>query len=222
MSRSTQIKICGIKAAATLEFTIEAGANLVGFVNFSKSPRHVEIEQIAKLIELTPQNISSVVLLVNPDFERVKEFSALKPDFIQLHGNETPQFINRINKELGQKILKALPVGGPKDLGTIDLFASSHAHILLDAKPPKDATRPGGLGETFDWNLLDKINPEQDYFLSGGLNCDNVYGAIEQLRPLGVDVSSGVESSPGQKDARLITKFITNVRLADKNHALAQ
>ncbi len=216
MPHQTLIKICGIKDASILACCVEAGADMLGFMHFAKSPRHLEIEKIAELIKLTPKNISSVVVLVDPDFELVKEISALKPGFIQLHGDETTGFIRDIISKLGQPVIKALPIGSKSDLKAVTLFAAVTSHILLDAKPPKNASRPGGLGQKFDWNLLAGRNHQYEFLLSGGLTPENVAEAIRQVRPMGIDISSGVESDPGIKDPAMIKEFIANVRKLDK------
>lgn len=222
MSRPTMIKICGIKDASILSHALKSGVDFVGFMHFSKSPRHLELAQMDNLINITPKHVKSVVVLVNPDAETLANIMALKPDLIQLHGNESSSWISETFGKSGQKIIKALPVGSKIDLEAIEPFVAVTDHILLDAKPPQDATRPGGLGEAFDWNLLKTIKGTQKFLLGGGLNPGNISKAIKQVKPFGVDVSSGVESAPGVKDAGLITKFVANVRQADKDRARDQ
>ncbi len=217
MSSATLIKICGIKDTAMLAQAISAGADYVGFNHFPKSPRYVDISQIAKLIKSTPDNVKSVVLLVNPDSETLAGIVALKPDFVQFHGNESAAWINSALANTDQPAIKVLPIGSKSDLEAIHPFIGLVEHILLDAKPPKSATRPGGLGETFDWSLLRGVDKNLGFFLAGGLNPDNVAKAIAQVNPLGVDVASGVESAPGIKDGELITKFVVNAKQADKD-----
>lgn len=217
MNNSTLIKICGIKDALMLEHVIETGADLVGFMHFAKSPRHAGKEQIGRLIEMTSGKIRSVVVLVNPDRKTLKDIMELEPDFIQLHGNESPDWIADNFDAPDQMVIKALPIGSRADLEAIGMFGGLVRHILLDARPPEQANRPGGLGETFEWELLDALDGNQEFFLGGGLNPGNVRQAISRVKPRGIDVSSGVESSLGIKDAGLITKFVTNARQADKN-----
>ncbi len=217
MSPPTLIKICGIKDSEMLSQVIKAGADYVGFNHFPKSPRYVEISKIAELIKSTPKNVKSVVLLVDPDVKTLASIVSLKPDFIQFHGNESAAWISKTFSNIDQPLMKALPIGSKADLEDIRPFNGLVEHILLDAKPPKSATRPGGLGETFDWTLLRGLGKNQKYFLSGGLNISNVEQAIDQIRPFGVDVASGVESSPGIKDVKLITKFVAKVKQADKD-----
>lgn len=208
------VKICGIKTLDILEATIAAGADMVGFMHFARSPRHVSVEQIADLISSARGRIETCVVLVNPDNSCVAEIAALGPDWIQLHGPETPHRVEAIRAEAGVEIMKALPIGSAEDVAHIADFAGVADRILLDAKPPKGADRPGGLGETFDWSLLEGLDPSIPFMLSGGLTPQTVADAVLTLRPFGVDVSSGVETAPGVKDKRLIEAFIRNARAA--------
>ena len=214
MAEPLIVKICGIKTPAMLEVAIEAGADMVGFMHFVRSPRHVTIEEVASLISEARGRVQTCVVLVNPDNSCVAEIAALGPDWIQLHGPETPHRVEAIRAEAGVEIMKALPIGGPEDVAHVAAFAQIADRILLDAKPPKGADRPGGLGESFDWSLLKALDPALDFMLSGGLTPDNVAEAIRTVRPFGIDVSSGVETAPGVKDERLIEAFIRNARAA--------
>ncbi len=208
------IKICGIKTFDMLDAAINAGADMIGFMHFARSPRHVDIEQLGELISASRGRVQSCVVLVNPDNSCVAEVAALGPDWIQLHGPETPHRVEAIRAEAGVEIMKALPIGTAEDIAQVAAFAEVADRILLDAKPPKGADRPGGLGERFDWSLLKALDPSIPFMLSGGLKPDNVAEAIQSVAPLGVDVSSGVERAPGEKDERLIETFIRNVRAA--------
>ncbi len=208
------IKICGIKTYDLLDAVIAAGADMVGFMHFQRSPRHVSIEELAGLISAARGKIESCVVLVNPDNSCVAEVAALGPDWIQLHGPETPHRVEAIRAEAGVEIMKALPIGTAEDVAGIAPFAEIADRILLDAKPPKGADRPGGLGESFDWSLLEALDPSQPFMLSGGLTPDNVAQAIKAVKPMGVDVSSGVETAPGVKNRKLIEAFIRNARAA--------
>ena len=208
------VKICGIKTLDLLETTIAAGADMVGFMHFQRSPRHVSIEELATLISAARGRIESCVVLVNPDNSCVAEVAALGPDWIQLHGPETPHRVEAIRAEAGVEIMKALPIGSAEDVANVAQFAEVADRILLDAKPPKSAERPGGLGATFDWQLLEGLDPSVPFMLSGGLTPDNVAEAIRTVKPYGVDVSSGVETAPGVKSKKLIEAFIRNARAA--------
>lgn len=214
MAEPLVIKICGIKTPEILETAIAAGADMVGFMHFSRSPRHVSIEEIASLISLARGRVQTCVVLVNPDNSCVAEVAALGPDWIQLHGPETPHRVEAVRAEAGVEILKALPIGTADDVAHVASFVDVADLVLLDAKPPKGADRPGGLGETFDWALLKALDPSIPFMLSGGLTPLSVADAIRTVRPYGVDVSSAVESAPGVKDKKLIEAFIRNARAA--------
>jgi phosphoribosylanthranilate isomerase len=214
MAEPIVVKICGIKNPDILETAITAGADMVGFVHFMRSPRHVTIEEIGDLISAARGRVQTCVLLVNPDNSCVAEVAALGPDFIQLHGPETPHRVETIRAEAGVEIIKALPIGTAEDVAHVADFVEIADRILLDAKPPKGADRPGGLGTAFDWNLLKALDPSIPFMLSGGLTPDNVAEAIRAVRPYGVDASSGMETAPGVKDKRLIEAFVRNVRSA--------
>jgi phosphoribosylanthranilate isomerase len=215
MAENQTIKICGIKTEKLLEAAIDAGADMVGFVHFPRSPRHVTIEQLGNLISAARGRVESCVLLVNPDNSCVAEVAALGPDWIQLHGPESPTRVAAIRNLAGVEIMKALPIGSAEDVAQIALFNEVADRILLDAKPPKGADRPGGLGHTFDWLLLKGIDPSVPLMLSGGLTAENVAEAIKTVQPsFGIDVSSGVESAPGVKQKHLIEAFIGAARAA--------
>lgn len=208
------VKICGIKTSPVLETAIAAGADMVGFMHFQRSPRHASVEAIGGLISQARGRIQTCVVLVNPDNSCLAEIAALGPDWIQLHGPETPHRVAAIRAEAGVEIIKALPIGSAEDVAQVASFAAVADRILLDAKPPKGAERPGGLGTSFDWGLLKALDPSLDFMLSGGLTPDSVAAAIKTVRPIGIDVSSGVESAPGVKDTQLIEAFIANARAA--------
>lgn len=208
------IKICGIKTPALLEAAIESGADMVGFMHFERSPRYVDLETLQELISVARGRIETCVVLVNPDNSTVMEVAALSPDWIQLHGPETPHRVEAIRDEAGIAILKAISIGSAEDVAAVAQFADVADRLLLDAKAPKGADRSGGNGITFDWNLLKALDPALGFMLSGGLTPDTVGDAIRQVRPMGVDVSSGVETAPGVKSAALIRSFTAKAREA--------
>jgi phosphoribosylanthranilate isomerase len=208
------IKICGIKTEAILDAAIEAGADMVGLMHFQRSPRHLDLDSIGEMISLARGRVETCVVLVNPDNTLVAQVAALGPDWIQLHGPETPHRVEAIRDEAGIAILKACSIGSAEDVAHVASYAEIADRILLDAKPPKGADRPGGLGDTFDWGLLKALDPSLGFMLSGGLTPDTVAAAIKAVRPMGVDVSSGVEKAPGVKDAGLIRAFIEKARAA--------
>lgn len=214
MSYSPIIKICGVKTPDILETVIEAGADMVGFVHFPRSPRHVEFDPLAELISMTRGRVESVVLLVNPDNSKVAEIAALDPDWIQLHGPEAPHRVDAIRGDAGIPILKAVGIGSTEDLAKIDDHEAVCDRLLLDAKAPKNSELPGGRGVAFDWDVLSGLDQDTSFMLSGGLTLDNVGEALSKVRPFGIDVSSGVEREPGVKDAALITAFVSAARAA--------
>ena len=208
------IKICGIKTEAVLDAAVEAGADMVGLMHFQRSPRHLDLDSIGELISLARGRIETCVVLVNPDNTLVAQVAALGPDWIQLHGPETPHRVEAIRDEAGIAIMKVVSIGGPEDEAHIADFADCADRILLDTKPPKGADRPGGLGQTFDWGLLKALDPSLGFMLSGGLTPDTVGAAIKAVKPMGVDASSGLEKAPGVMDAGLVRGFIEKARAA--------
>lgn len=214
MSEPLVIKICGIKSVPLLDAAIDAGADMVGFMHFSRSPRHVDIDSLQTLISAARGRIETCVVLVNPDNSTVMEVAALSPDWIQLHGPETPHRVEAIRVEAGIAVMKALGIGSEEDVAQVAAYSDVADRLLLDAKPPKGADRTGGLGITFDWSLLRALDPGLGYMLSGGLTPNNVGEAVGAIRPFGIDVSSGVETAPGVKDAALIRTFIAAARAA--------
>ena len=214
MAEPLIVKICGIKSLDVLDAAIAAGADMVGFMHFQRSPRHVDLERLTELISEARGRVETCVVLVNPDNSCVMEVAALSPDWIQLHGPETPHRVEAIREEAGIAILKAIPIGTADDVATVAGFAEAADRLLLDARPPKGADRPGGHGTPFDWDLLKALDPSLGFMLSGGLTPGTVGDAIRRVRPAGVDVSSGVETAPGQKDTGLIRAFIDQARAA--------
>ncbi|MBL0318593.1 MAG: phosphoribosylanthranilate isomerase [Alphaproteobacteria bacterium] len=208
----TFVKICGLSTRQSVEVACNAGADYVGFVFFPRSPRNISYEQAAILARLLPPSTPSVAVMVNPDDVQLLTMKSIfEPDFIQLHGNESPERLNHIRALTGCQIIKALPIAAKSDLKNIDLFDKAADIVLLDAKTPS-GTLPGGMGLSFDWNLLKNSTPSIPWMLSGGLNADNVKEALLLTDAPAVDVSSGVESSPGIKDLSKIKAFIAAVK----------
>lgn len=207
------IKICGLSTAATLDAALEAGADLVGFVHFPRSPRHVDLETGRALSARAKGRTERVVLLVDPDDAAVAAaVEALDPDWIQLHGRETPERVAAIRAATGRRVMKAIGVAGAADLAAVTAFAGRADRILLDAKAPPGAALPGGNGHAFDWDLLEGAVLPADYMLSGGLTPDTVATALARTGARAVDVSSGVETRPGEKSAARIAAFIAAAR----------
>ncbi len=216
MTYSPIIKICGIKSASMLEKTIKAKADMSGFVHFAKSPRHLELKAINEFISQAKTRIKSVVLLVNPDDELLEKVTLLQPDYIQLHGNESLERVSEIKQKYNIAIIKALPIAFIADLEQVAHYNKIADLIILDAKTPKNSSNPGGMGKSFDWDILKSLANDIKFMLSGGLNIDNVSIAVSSIKPYGLDVSSGVEIERGKKDAKMILQFIEKAREAAK------
>lgn len=256
------VKICGLKTPETLDTVIEAGADMAGFVFFPPSPRNLEYEVARRLGERAKGRVLKVALTVDADdaaFESIVE--SLRPDMLQLHGRETPARIMELKRRFGLPVMKAIAVEEKEDLIPVAIYTRVADRILFDARPPREATRPGGLGKAFDWHLLisrwkfrkatsnriagwggydvpkqssgnggwggdaeslrhawfslrDALAPGTPFMLSGGLDTGNVAEALAITRAGGVDVSSGVERAPGEKDSDKIRTFIKAARQA--------
>jgi phosphoribosylanthranilate isomerase len=219
-ARMFAIKICGLSTPDTMAAALDAGADMVGLVFHRKSPRSVSLEIAAELAEQARGLAQVVALTVNPSDEGLAAIMAkVNPDLVQLHGTETPARCTDIRARTQRPVMKALGVATAADLAEIEAYLSHSDHLLLDAKPPQDAAYPGGHGQPFDWQILASLNPSIPFLLSGGLTPQNVGQATRTVRGLGVtlagvDVSSGVQSAPGVKDAEKIRRFIVEARRA--------
>ena len=208
------IKICGLKTEDDVRTAVEAGARWLGFVHFEKSPRHISLDVGQKLAALAASlspNVETVCLLVNPSAKEAIEIAeALGVDHIQLHGQETNMDISsiRAGRPTGE-IWKALPVSDAEDLKAVKLYPAADRY-LFDAKPPKNADRPGGWGHSFDWTILKGFSCARPWLLAGGLTPDNAADAVRVSGAKALDVSSGVEAEKGVKDAALIKSFCEN------------
>jgi phosphoribosylanthranilate isomerase len=206
---SLLVKICGLSTRETLETALDAGADMVGFVFFPPSPRHLSLQLARELGHQVKRRALKVALTVDADDAMLDNImDALSPDILQLHGKESVARLRDIKQKFGRPVMKALPVETSADLAALPGYAAVADRILFDARPPKDATRPGGLGAAFDWRLLEKLDLDVPYMVSGGLYAGNVAEALRLTRAGGVDVSSGIESAPGVKDPELIKAFI--------------
>jgi phosphoribosylanthranilate isomerase len=212
---SLLVKICGLKTPDAIDAALDAGADMVGFVFFPPSPRHLGYEAARLLGARVNGRAMKVALTVNAtDIELSALVDALKPDMLQLHGKEQPEHVAVLRSRFGLPVMKAIPVEQKSDLSPVREYARVADRILFDARAPQDATRPGGLGKPFDWNLLQNIDIGVPFMLSGGLDAGNVGEALTITRAPSVDVSSGVESSPGEKDPDKINAFIRAARAA--------
>ncbi len=210
---SILVKICGLRTADALDAALEAGADMVGFVFFARSPRHVDFDTAQRLAQLVRGQARKVALTVDADdAELTGIIAALKPDLLQLHGHETPARVRAIKARFGLPVMKAIAVESRQDLDSVETYADVADRLLFDARAPRDATRPGGLGRAFDWRLLERLDIELPFMLSGGLDATNVAEALRITRAPGVDVSSGVERAPGDKDPQRIHAFIRTAR----------
>lgn len=211
----TEIKICGLSDEEGVDAALAAGADYVGFVFFPRSPRHVSLQRAADLAARARGKAGVVALTVDADDSLLRDIvGALRPDFLQLHGSETGERVEAIRMLTGVAVMKAAGVENAGDLVRLAAFGADR--MLLDAKPPRGASRPGGNGVAFDWTVLAGCAPQKAWFLSGGLNPANVGDALTMTGAPGLDVSSGVESSPGRKDPALIETFVAAVRAAER------
>ena len=207
------VKICGLSTRETLDVALDAGADMVGFVFFPPSPRHLGLETARDLGKLAGRRALKVALTVDADDATLEGIvQALGPDILQLHGRETAARIRDVRRKFSIPVMKAIAVETSADLATLSEYAGVADRILFDARAPKEATRPGGLGAVFDWHILEKLDLKIPYMVSGGLHAGNVAEAVRVTRAGGVDVSSGVERSPGHKDPEMIRAFITAAR----------
>lgn len=204
-----QVKICGLTRPEHVAAAVKAGAAFVGFVFFPKSPRNLTPEAAAALAVEVPPGVARVGLFVDPEDAQLDAVLAQVPlDILQLHGSETPDRVAEIKARTGLPVMKAVGVSGPEDLDALWDYGLIADMLLVDTKAPKGATRPGGNGQSFDWRLLAGRRLLKPWLLAGGLTRDNVAEAIRITGAPGVDLSSGVEIAPGQKDSRLIRDFI--------------
>jgi phosphoribosylanthranilate isomerase len=211
------VKICGLKSPDAFDAALDGGADLLGLVFFSPSPRHVEPTAAKDLARRIGSRAGKVALTVDADdalFDAI--VAALRPDMLQLHGKEPPARVAELKRRYGVPVMKAIPVETAADLSAVAAYTDVADRIIFDARAPRDATRPGGLGKRFDWHLLQNIPPRVPCMLSGGLDAGNVAEAIAITRAGGVDVSSGVERQPGEKDPEKIRAFIRAARAAEE------
>lgn len=217
-----QVKICGLKDTAHIRAAAEAGADWVGFVLFQKSPRNLlgegedALEDVIGLSTFAQDlGLLSVILLVDPDEDLFEDvLHDVEPDAIQLHGRETPEQVVRWWRDCAGicELWKAVGVSSEADLEELDQWRVDR--LLIDAKPPEDADRPGGNGDPLDWVILEDFEPGVPWILAGGLTAENVESAVAATGATAVDVSSGIERAPGIKDEDLIRAFIDAAKSA--------
>jgi phosphoribosylanthranilate isomerase len=211
------VKICGLSTRETLDVALDAGADMVGFVFFAPSPRHLTLEVARDLGQSVERRAVKVALTVDADDATLEGIvEALQPDLFQLHGNETVARLRDIKRRFGLPVMKAMPVETPADLAVLPGYAGVADRILFDARAPREATRPGGLGAAFDWHVLENLDLERPFMVSGGLHAGNVAEAVRVTHAGGVDVSSGVERASGIKDPEMIRAFIRAARATEE------
>lgn len=214
---TVEVKICGLNDADALEAAIGAGTDLVGFVFYPPSPRHLDLASAGELAERARGRAGIVALMVDPDDAGVVDVAeAVRPDYIQLHGSEGVTRVGEIARLTGIDIIKAVKVASARDVAAGESYRTVAARLLYDAKTRDDAPGrlPGGNGIAFDWRLLAGVDRTTGYLLSGGLDPTNVAAALALTGAPAIDVSSGVESAPGRKDTRLIREFLEAAKRA--------
>ena len=211
------VKICGLSTRETLDVALDAAADMVGFVFFPPSPRHLSLEVARDLGQAVKRRAAKVALTVDADDATLAGIiEALQPDLLQLHGRESPARLRDIKRKFALPVMKALAVETSADLADLPGYADVAERILFDARAPKEATRPGGLGAAFDWHVLENLDLALPFMVSGGLHAGNVGDAVRVTRAGGVDVSSGVERTPGIKDPDMIRAFIRAARATEE------
>ncbi len=211
-----RVKICGLRTLADVAAVASAGAAYAGFVFFPKSPRNVTLPQARALAHAAPVGLAKVALVVDADDATLDAIVDQVPlDMLQLHGHESPDRVAEVRARYGLPVMKAVGVADEGDLAAVFDYSLVADQILVDAKPPKGADLPGGNGLSFDWRLVAQRRWLRPWMLAGGLTPENVSEAIRLTNARQVDVSSGVESAPGVKDAGRIAAFVQATRRAE-------
>jgi phosphoribosylanthranilate isomerase len=207
--QGVRVKICGLRTAADVAAVAAAGAAYAGFVFFPKSPRHLTVEAARDLALVAPEGLCKVALTVDADDAALDAIvDAVPLDMLQLHGHESPARVAEVKARYGLPVMKAMGVADEGDLAGLLEMSLAADQLLIDAKPAKGADLPGGNGLAFDWRLLVGRKWLRPWMLAGGLTPDNVAQAVRLTGARQVDVSSGVESAPGVKDAGRIAAFV--------------
>ncbi len=206
-----KIKVCGITDLSIANFCVENGADYLGFVSYSDSPRDISFHESKSIIDQLSSPINTVAVTVNANIDNAKEIEDSGFNFIQCHGSETPDYLSKIKTTTNLKIIKAFGISSQNDLVNIDKYSEFCDFFLMDAKP-EGSEMPGGNAKKFNWDLLRDQNINKKFFLSGGLDEDNIEIAIKNNITSLFDVSSSVESSPGVKDTLKIKQFIDRVK----------
>ncbi len=203
------VKICGLTDAAAVKAAVDGGAAMCGFVFFPASPRNLTPKEAAELTKGVPEGVIRVGLTVDADDALLAEIASVaKVDMLQLHGSETPERTNEVRERFGLPVMKVLPVRGSGDLAAAEAYEGVADRLMFDAKPPEDATRPGGNARPFDWRLLRDRTFALPWLLAGGLTAENLAQAVKASGAVAVDVSSGVEDAPGVKNVDKLRAFL--------------
>lgn len=213
MTNPVSVKICGLATVDDVRACADAYANYMGLVFFEKSPRNITIPAARELALAAPLGLAKVALVVNPSDAELDAITATVPlDMLQLHGRETPERVAEVKARYGLPVMKAVGIADGDDLPKLESYFGVADQILVDAKPPKGGELPGGNGLSFDWRLIAGRRWPCPWMLAGGLTPENVAEAVKMTGAKQVDVSSGVEDAPGQKNAELIQKFVQSSR----------
>lgn len=201
-----KIKLCGFSEEKSLKAAIDSNIDFIGFIFCDKSPRNISLQQAKSLEKLVPESIKKVAVTVNAELETLKDINnSLRPDFFQLHGQESIDYIKQVKENFPQiKIIKAFNIKDKSDFYNIKQYQYFVDYFLFDSKNP-------GSGKRFDWSLLEDVSLDKDYFLSGGLNIENISQAIEQTKAKMLDISSGIEIVKGKKSPQLITEIVNKI-----------
>jgi phosphoribosylanthranilate isomerase len=206
---ATKVKICGLRTRIALHAALDAGADYVGLVFFPNSPRYIAPAAARPLAETASGRIETVAVLVDPEDALIDDILAtVRPGLLQLHGSETPDRVAAVKARSGLRVIKAIGVATADDVAKASAYRGIADMILFDAKAPAGSNLPGGHGLAFDWHALGGPSVERPFALSGGLDPDNVWDALAITGASMVDVSSGVERAPGEKDPDLVRRFI--------------
>lgn len=215
-----RVKICGLRSRAEVRAAAEAGASYVGVVFYPPSPRNVSLADARWTLEDVPEGVARVALTVDADDEMLESIVALdRIDLLQLHGHETPQRVVEVRRRFGLPVMKVLGIADRADVGAIDTYSSVADQLMIDARAPQDASRPGGNGVSFDWRLISNRVWRLPWMLAGGLTPENVADAIRLTGANQVDVSSGVEARPGEKDPARIAAFVRAAQVGTRLQA---
>ncbi len=205
------VKICGVTTEDTAVHAIKSNADYLGFIFYPQSPRNISFEDSSAIIKKIKDQVSTVAVTVNPDNSLINKVMEIGFSMIQLHGNETLERVREIRNSSSLKIIKSFGIRNNSDLEKTNEYEEAVDYFLFDAKPG-ETELPGGNAKTFEWSVLNGFNSKKEFFLSGGLNIENVKTAINSNLTNFFDVSSGVESSPGVKDKQKISEFINKIK----------